>query len=658
MSGIAGIIDLTGRRAIPGEVLQHLSDSMAHRGPDGQRIVQRAGLGLVFRHLETCREKSIWRLTPDKGQRIICVLDGSLTNGMQLEDTEPYIQTNHTSEFVARQWEEHKEQFFHQLKGAFSVALWDEREQRLVLGRDRFGVCPLHWTRQGNWLLFASEIKSLLASGLVPSQVDVRGINHVFTFFGVPGPVTCFAGVQALPPGHYLDVQRGSAQTAPRVRERVYWQMDFPDRGQEDDQQSESSLVEQYEHILTRSIKRRLGANDAVVAYSSGGLDSSLLVAMTRDLLDAPIETFTFRVEHATVNETSEAEVIGRHLARPPTVVPIKADNIIGAFPSLVQAAESPVIDAAAAALLQLAQAVGERGHRAVLCGEGADEWQAGYPWFRINKRVERLNLIPGLPLNVWGFRGYLHLVHSLNYPWHSARRAYRATSGHNAWMLAYLLMSTNQQRFYSRSLWEQLGDHLPYDDLRLNLDSMRRWHPLNRSVYMGARVHVPGLHLIARGDRSAMRSSVENRYPFLDEDVYDFLAPLHPRWKLRRLCDKYLQRRVADRWLPMGFSAGHKRLIHSPLDAFHGARPPEFVEQLFSKESLHKTGYFDAQAVEKWRQRLPSMRRGFRRLFVEMGLVGVFSTQLWHHIYIDSSLADLPGLDLPTGIKIGNSAS
>src|SRR6266568_7738688 len=96
---------------------------------------------------------------------------------------------------------------FERLRGQFAIALWDERRRRLVLGRDRFGICPLYWTRQGDWLLFASEIKALLASGLVPARPDVRGINHVFTFFAMPGPVTCFEGVSALLPGHFLDIR-------------------------------------------------------------------------------------------------------------------------------------------------------------------------------------------------------------------------------------------------------------------------------------------------------------------------------------------------------------------------------------------------------------------------------------------------------------------
>src|SRR6478752_6595256 len=116
---------------------------------------------------------------------------------------------------------------FERLRGQFAIALWDQRGRRLLLGRDRFGICPLYWSRQGDWLLFGSEIKALLASGRVPVKPDLRGLNHVFTFIALPGPATCFEGVQALTPGHYLDIaaDRRSGRT---VRDRTYWEIDFP----------------------------------------------------------------------------------------------------------------------------------------------------------------------------------------------------------------------------------------------------------------------------------------------------------------------------------------------------------------------------------------------------------------------------------------------
>jgi asparagine synthase (glutamine-hydrolysing) len=179
---------------------------------------------------------------------------------------------------------------------------------------------------------------------------------------------------------------------------------------------------------------------------------------------------------------------------------------------------------------------------------------------------------------------------------------------------------------------------------LQLNLDRARRWHPLNRSLYVGARVHLAGLLLNAKGDRVAMHSSVETRYPFLDEDVFAFLAKLHPRWKLRGLRDKYLLRLLAERWLPKSIARRPKVMFRAPFDSFHGDRAPAYVDQLLSEESLRKTGYFNPAAVTHWRTAYRSMwARSPYRLSVEMGLVGVLATQLWHQTFIDSSLADVP---------------
>src|SRR5205807_5829074 len=137
------------------------------------------------------------------------------------------------TELIPHLYEDFGDEMLERLRGQFAVALWDQRGQKLILARDRFGICPLYWTRQrtaeGEWLLFASEIKGLLASGMVPARPDPRGINHIFTFFALPGPVTCFEGVQLLLPGHYLTIQLAPPGQRAEVRERTYWEIDFPD---------------------------------------------------------------------------------------------------------------------------------------------------------------------------------------------------------------------------------------------------------------------------------------------------------------------------------------------------------------------------------------------------------------------------------------------
>jgi asparagine synthase (glutamine-hydrolysing) len=139
------------------------------------------------------------------------------------------------TEVIPHLWEEHQQGMWERLRRAICHRLWDQRSRRLVLGRDRFGICPLYWTRQGDWLLFASEIKALLASGMVPARPDRRGIDHIFSFSALPGPITCFEGVQLLRAGHFLEITPGSeGGRDAQIADRAYWEMDFPDRGDEE----------------------------------------------------------------------------------------------------------------------------------------------------------------------------------------------------------------------------------------------------------------------------------------------------------------------------------------------------------------------------------------------------------------------------------------
>jgi asparagine synthase (glutamine-hydrolysing) len=321
---------------------------------------------------------------------------------------------------------------------------------------------------------------------------------------------------------------------------------------------------------------------------------------------------------------------------------------VLNTYPELIRAAEAPVVDTSCAALLMLAREVHARGFKVALTGEGADEWLAGYPWHKVNRGLGYLDVF-GLPLSQWLRRVFVRLGGGPRFPVEGLRRAQQAVGGHNGWLDIYGLMSLSKLRFFSPSLKEQVLDQIPYEDLGLHPERMRRWHPLNRELYLSGRAHLAGLLLNAKGDRVAMNSSVETRYPFLDEAVFAFLAKVPPRYKLKGLLrDKYLLRMVADRWLPHEISQRRKAMFRAPFDSFHLDVAPPFVEQLLSGESLRRTGYFDPQAVAHWRKAFRSLREGaMQRISVEMGLVGVLSTQLWHHTFLDGSLCELPSLSV-----------
>jgi asparagine synthase (glutamine-hydrolysing) len=193
------------------------------------------------------------------------------------------------------------------------------------------------------------------------------------------------------------------------------------------------------------------------------------------------------------------------------------------------------------------------------------------------------------------------------------------------------------------------MNDSHPWGELGFPVERAKRWAPLNRGVWMAARVLLAGHLLQAKGDRVAMHSSVEVRYPFLDEDVFDFTARLHPRWKLRGFRDKYLLRLLAERWIPKSIARRHKVIFRAPLDSFHMDPEPPYVAQLLSEDSIRRTGYFDLKEVAHWRRSFRRLRAGsLPRLSVEMGLTAVVATQLWHHHFMGGGLTDLPEYSAP----------
>ncbi|TDU81696.1 asparagine synthase (glutamine-hydrolysing) [Prosthecobacter fusiformis] len=649
MCGIAGVIDMAGKRVVPDEIIQRMSRALYHRGPDEEGFFMRPGLAMASRRLSIVGLADGQQPMHNEERNVSVVFNGELFDHVEkraeLAARGHTLVTHCDTEIIPHMWEESAEGMFEKLRGQFAIALWDEREQKLMLGRDRFGISPLYWTRQGDWLLFASEIKGLLASGMVPAIPDRRGIDHVFTFSALPGPITCFEGIQMLPPAHFLEILPGHSHKAPGVRERKYWEMDFPDAGHENPEKDPKKLVDEFEHVLLNAVDKRLRADVPVGSYLSGGVDSSMILALACHLRGKSISTYTVRVDDPKLDELDAASMVAKFIGAPPPVVQeFRHEDAIKTYPTLIAAAEQPVIDTSCASLLQLAQKVHECGQKVVLTGEGADEWLVGYPWYKAAKIIGYLDSIGGLRLGDRARRAFLKYSDVPQYPPSFRARTETNVGGPNAWIDSYGLLGLAKLRFYSESMHELRESTDPWATLGMNLDRAKHWHPLNRGIWVGGRVTLAGHLLQGKGDRVAMHSSVEVRYPFLDEDVFDFCAKLHPDWKLRGFRDKHILRLLAERWLPPSIYKRGKVIFRAPLDSFHLEPEPAYVGQLMSEESLNRTGYFDAKMVHHWRKTYSSLRAtSLPRLSIEMGLAAVVATQLWHHLYIDGSLCELP---------------
>ena len=686
MCGIAGMIDLGGRRAAPRDVVPRMAQAILHRGPDDDGFLTETGLELANRRLSIVGLADGKQPISNENGDVWTVFNGEFFDypekRAELEAKGHHFRTHTDTELIPHLWEDHREGMFDHLRGQFAICVWDKRTNEIVLARDRAGICPLFYTVRHHdgtdWLLFGSEMKALFASGLVPPKADPRGINHVFTFFAMPGPVTVFDGVTGLLPGRYLHFKLGNTSPAEAQRQKTYWRVTYPDRGHEDYGSDEGRIVDGFDEVLWAAVKKRLRADVPVVSYLSGGVDSSLVVAMANKALGRPIPTFTISIQEKRFNEESEALQVARHLGCSPVIVPVGHDELRSGYPELIAAAEIPVIDTSCMGLLQLARSVHQHGYKVALTGEGADEWLGGYSWFKINRMVGFLDRIPALPVGGAIRQAFLALSGQPRYPMRQYRAVQKLIGGPNGWLDLYGMMSLNKLRFFAPELKEKALAHSPWDDLELNPD-LHRWHPFNRQMYLGSRIMLPGHLLSSKGDRVAMHSSVETRYAFLDEDVIAYMAKVHPRWKLRGLLkDKFIERKVAEKWLPPEIAWRKKHMFRAPMDSWvapasgrrepavssdqqpavssdqqpavssdqqpaHAGRSPgAWIDQVLSPESLRKAGYFDPEAVAAARLKLATMRRGLGRTGLEMGLTAVTSTQLWHHLYLGGNLCDL----------------
>ena len=310
-------------------------------------------------------------------------------------------------------------------------------------------------------------------------------------------------------------------------------------------------------------------------------------------------------------DESRYAAIVAEHVAARPTVLRVDDAMVQAAYPALIAAAEAPVVDTASAASLLLAAEVHRAGYKVALAGEGSDEWLGGYPWHKAHKLMGLADVVPGVPVSM-GIRRLLGRIAGATPEAMDRILSPRRTLGHySAFHDLYSLMVAARYLLFAPSTLDALRDHDPYLELQPDLTRMRRWLPLHQSAYWAARIHLPGHLLSLKGDRVAMRSSVETRYPFLDEDVFAFLAGVHPRWKLRGLRDKYLLRLLAERYLPPSIAWRRKVMFRTPMASFFDASAP-YVDQLLSEESLKRTGWFSVTAVRSWRDRI---RRGDVRI-------------------------------------------
>jgi asparagine synthase (glutamine-hydrolysing) len=634
MCGVAGIVRPNDRDHVNERAILRMVAAIRHRGPDGHGLLLDAGAGLASSRLAIFDIPGGWQpIEVAPGGRAI-VYNGEVYNHVELraelEAGGERFATTTDTEVVLRLIERDGLDALNRLNGQFAFALWDRDARRLTLIRDRFGVRPLHYASlDDGTLVFGSEAKALFASGEVAAEPNLDGIDDVFTLWGPRAPRTAFRGVSQLEPGGMLVWERGRI-----VERRRWWEPEFGPTGD-----SDGGL----EELLRDSVRLRLRADVPVGAYLSGGLDSSLITALAAEETDHQLRTFSVAFRDPQYDESRHQLEVARAIGTKHHVLEIGTEEIAGAFPEVVEHAESPLIRTAPVPLFLLARNVRANGITVVATGEGADELFWGYDLY---KEVALRELYKTEPERAEELLGqlYSHLGPAATRGGPAFRRFLLETGADDSELGSHMTRAEATgaiKALYRREVAEAVPPDASLARLRGELPSgFERWSSLERAGWLELHTLLEPYLLAAQGDRVAMAHGVEGRFPFLDHRVFAYAAGLPAEAKLNGMRDKAVLRETAERLLPAGIVGRAKQPYRAPEVApFFETGAPAWVEEALGAAELDATGIWDPAKVEGLVKRCRAGRAtGMRE---GMALIGVLSTQLWHRRFIGRPASD-----------------
>jgi asparagine synthase (glutamine-hydrolysing) len=633
--GIAGIVAVDGSAAPAEENLRRMLSMVRHRGPDGAGFYldRSAALG----HARLAIVDPLGGLQPiaNEDGTIWVACNGEVFNHRELRRDliarGHRFRTGSDTEVIVHLYEERGPECVLPLNGDFAFAVWDAPRRRLLLARDRIGVRPLYFTAAGGRLLFASEVKALLAHPGMQPALDLRALRQTFTYWSpLPGR-SMFQGIDELPPGHLLTLDGG------RVSTRRYWRLRF--RPDAPGAAGEAVYADRLRDLLADATRLRLRADVPVGAYLSGGLDSAAITALAAAHAGAPLRTFSVAFADRAYDERPHQEAVARALGVEHRTIEVTERDIGAAFPAVVWHAETALLRSAPVPMFLLSRCVRAHGLRVVLTGEGADEFLGGYDIFKEAKIRRFWARQPASRLRPRLLRRLYDDVHGLSATPPAFLAAYfgqgLAEVEHPAYSHLVRWRSTARlQRFFSPDVRHVLAGGDDGDELAAALAGIEEVSdPLLRAQHVEAAIFLPQYLLSSQGDRVALAHAVEGRFPFLDHRVVEFCNRLPPKLKLRGLAEKPLLRRAVAGLVPAVIAARPKRPYRAPITrAFLGTHAPAYVREALAPPAVAEAGYFDPVAVARL---VEKGRRAGRLSEPEaMALCGILSVQLLHDLF------------------------
>ena len=574
MCAICGVLDWRSHREIQREDILRMQAALRHRGPDGSDLLMLKGIALGFDRLSFLDLEGGMQPLRNEDGSVSMVCNGEIFNfpelRRELEAKGHRFRTRTDVEVILHLYEEEGLDFPKRLNGQFAIALYDEREEQLLLVRDQVGICPLFYTVTGGQVVFASEIKGILEYPGVERRLNLKAVDQLMNFPGVVSPTTFFDGVYSLRGGHMLQIRPGE-----EIRDLEYWDLCY---SAEEEDLGEDYYVERLRELLKASISRRLVADVPIGFYISGGLDSSVVACyIGKYLLNSG---YSFSAEIAgELDESRFQQIVHDYVRSTHYKTVITEEELWDNLPKVIYHAESGVKESYDVAAYLLSGLVSTSPARAVLTGQGSDEFFCGYVGYMVDlfRGMQRDKMSPeerALNERLWG------------------DPCFRFERNHPA-------LRKIHQKVYSRDAWGQIDRFSALAESPVNVDRLRGLSTQKRRSYIDSKLRLADHLLGEHGDRMFFSHSVEGRHPFLDMELLKFVQTIPDKYKLNGTNEKYILKKAAQGIVPDEILKRKKFPFQAPGMSAMVKRSNDRLEFL-SDELLKKYGIFDVDYVHE----------------------------------------------------------
>lgn len=579
MCGIVGAYQLNSIESFKAdhEILNEMLETINHRGPDAREIYINSKIGFGFNRLSIIDIEHGMQPMHSHDHKLSVVCNGEIFNYIELrEELEKdgvRFKTRSDIEILIPLYQKYKHAFLNKINGQFALALYDEKNDELIIARDHFGICPLFFTIINGAFIFASEIKALLKYPGVVAELDLVGLDQIMTLPGVISPRTMFQNITSVEAGTFYSVSKRNG-----IKVNHYWDYDFP---QQDTIYNKIDYIEELEDSLLKSVNLRTRSDVPIGMYLSGGLDSTFVLALLKNQLKANYKIKTFSVDFSddTLSEKYFQNIATEFFQTQQNTICMDHSDIISRLDKIIYHSETLLKETFNTASLSLSEMANSQGIKVVLAGQGADELFAGYVGYLFDsmplarkKQIGEDDKV--LQNKLWADEDFVYERH-------------------------YKEFEKTKLKLYSNKLTNYFNSYNCLNHPLIQRSKVVNRSKLARRSYIDLKLRLSEHLLSDHGDRMAMANSVEVRYPFLDMNVIDLVMRMPDELKLNGLTVKYILRKCAEKYVPkaiikrekQGFAAGGSPyLLHSKN---------EYIYDLLSYDRIKRQGIYDPDYVE-----------------------------------------------------------